>query len=82
MKLDPEAIDISIEELERVVDGACHQTLTPDEHRKLRAAVETLGQMARILADKDANLRQLRQMLLKPATIEDARGAGARGNSG
>ena len=39
MKLDPEAIDIRIEELERVVDGACHQILSPDEHRKLRAAV-------------------------------------------
>ena len=73
MKLDPEAIDISIEELERVVDGACHQILSPDEHRKLRAAVETLGQVARMLADKDANLRQLRQMLLKPATTEKTR---------
>ena len=73
MKLDPEAIDIRIEELERVVDGACHQILSPDEHRKLRAAVETLGQMARMLADKDANLRQLRQMLLKPATTEKTR---------
>ena len=73
MKLDPEAIDISIEELERVVDGACHQTLSPDGHRKLRAAVETLGQMARMLADKDADLRQLRQMLLKPATTEKTR---------
>jgi gamma-glutamyl:cysteine ligase YbdK (ATP-grasp superfamily) len=82
MKLDPEAIDISIEELERMVDGARHQTLSPDEHRKLRAAVETLGRMARMLADKDATLRQLRQMLLKPATTEKTRGAGARRNSG
>jgi hypothetical protein len=28
MKLEPETIDISIEELEKVVDGARHQTLT------------------------------------------------------
>jgi transposase len=73
MKLDPETIDISIEELEKVVDGARHQTLSNDDHRKLRAAVETLGQMARMLADKDATLRQLRQMLLKPATTEKTR---------
>lgn len=73
MKLDPETIDISIEELEGVVDGARHQTLSNDDHRKLRAAVETLGQMARMLADKDATVRQLRQMLLKPATSEKTR---------
>src|SRR5580700_5592290 len=73
MKLDPETIDVSIEELERVVDGARHQTLNDEDHRKLRAAVETLGQMARLLVDKDGTLRQLRQMLLKPSTTEKTR---------
>src|SRR5215469_17217506 len=73
MKLDPETIDVSIEELERVVDGARHQTLSENGHRKLRGAVETLGQMARMLADQDATLRELRQMLLKPATTEKTR---------
>src|SRR6516162_1870292 len=84
MKLDPERIDISIEELEKVVDGARHQALSNDDHRKLRAAVETLGQMARMLADKDATLRQMRRMLLKPATTEKTRAvlerAGIPGN--
>ena len=78
MKLAPETIDISIEELEKVVDGARHQTLSNDDHRKLRAAVETLGKMARVLADKDATLRQLRQMLLQPATTEKTRAVLAR----
>ena len=73
MKLDPETIDVRIEELERVVDGARHQTLNDEDHRKLRGVVETLGQMARMLADKDATLRELRQMLLKPATTEKTR---------
>jgi transposase len=73
MKLDPETIDVSIQELEALVDGACHQTLNADAHRKLRGAVETLGEMARLLANKDATLRQLRQMLLKPATTEKTR---------
>lgn len=73
MKLDPETIDISIEELEKLVDQTGYQTLSDEERRNLRAAVETLGQMARMLADKDATLRQLRQMLLKPATTEKTR---------
>jgi len=73
MKLDPETIDISIQELEALVDGACHQRLNTDAHRKLRGAVETLGEMARLLANKDATLRQLRQMLLRPATTEKTR---------
>jgi transposase len=73
MKLAPETIDVSIQELEWLVDGACHQTLNADQHQKLRGAVETLGQMARKLADKEATLRQLRQMLLQPGTTEKTR---------
>jgi len=73
MQLDPETIEISIQELEALVDGACHQTLNAGDHRKLRGAVETLGQVARMLADKEATLRQLRQMLLRPATTEKTR---------
>jgi gamma-glutamyl:cysteine ligase YbdK (ATP-grasp superfamily) len=73
MKLDPETIDISMEELEALVDGARDRTLNARDHRKLRGAVETLGEMARLLANKDATLRQLRQMLLKPATTEKTR---------
>ena len=38
MKLDPETIDIGMEELEALVDGARHQTLNADAHRKLRGA--------------------------------------------
>ena len=73
MKLDPETIDVSMEELKALVDGARNQPLNADGHRKLRGAMETLGEMARLLADKDATLRQLRQMLLKPATTEKTR---------
>lgn len=73
MKLDPETIDASIQEWETLLDGACHQTLNAADHGKLREVVKTMGRMARMLADKDATLRQLRQMLLKPATTEKTR---------
>ena len=73
MKLDPERIDISIEELEALVDRARERALPEEDHRKLRAAVETLGQVARMLADKDVTLRQLRQLLLKPLNPEKTR---------
>jgi transposase len=73
MKLDPETIDASLQEWEALLDGACHQTLNAADHSKLREVVKTMGQMARMLADKDATLRQLRQMLLKPAATEKTR---------
>lgn len=73
MKLDPETIDISIEELQILVDQSGQRRLEPDERRKLKAAVETLGEMARMLADKDATVKRLRQMLLKPSTTEKTR---------
>ena len=73
MKLEPESIDIGIEELEALVDGARQQPLNDDAHRKLRGALGTLGEMARLLASKEATLRQLRQMLLKPATTGKTR---------
>ncbi len=73
MKLDPETIEVSIEELKKLVDRTAHQPLEDEERSKLKAAVETLGQMARMLAEKDVTVRQLRQMLLKPATTEKTR---------
>lgn len=73
MKLDPDSIDASIEEWQALLESACHQPLNATDHGKLREVVNTMGQMARMLADKDATLRQLRQMLLKPATTEKTR---------
>jgi len=73
MKLAPETLDVRIEELARLVERAGQQTLSEGERRTLTAAVETLGQLARLLAEKDTTLRQLRQLLLQPATTEKTR---------
>ena len=54
-----ESIDVSIEELEQLVECAGHGPLPPEGQRKLKAAVATLGVMAAMLADKDTTIRKL-----------------------
>ena len=70
MKLAAETIEVSIEELETLVDGAREQPLNEENHRKLRGAIETLAQVARMLADQETTLSQLRALLLKTPTTE------------
>src|SRR5260370_37433613 len=70
MKLTPETIDVSIQELETLVDDALQQPLSEENHRKLKGAIETLAELARMLADQETTLSQLRALLLKAATTE------------
>jgi transposase len=70
MKLTAETIDVSIQELETLVDGALKQPLSEENHRKLRGAIETLAELARMLADQETTLSQLRALLLKTPTTE------------
>lgn len=65
-----ESIDVSIEELEQLVDCAGKAPLPPEGQRKLKAAVATLGVLAGMLADKDTTIRKLRQMLMPLRTTE------------
>ena len=58
-----ESIDVSIEELEQLVDCTGKGPLPPEGQRKLKAAVATLGVMAGMLADKDTTIRKLRELL-------------------
>lgn len=73
MKLDPETLDATVEQLQAVVDGACHHLLDSEGHRVLSAAVTTLGQLARMLASEHVKVSQPRRMLLVPATTEKTR---------
>src|SRR5712691_10930882 len=70
MKLTAETIDVSIQELETLVDGAREQPLNEENHRKLRGAIETLAELARMLANQETTLSQLRALLLKAPTTE------------
>ncbi len=73
MKLDPETLDVTLEQLHAVVERGCQQPLDSEGRRMLSALIDTIGQMARMLADKDTKLSQLRRMLLKPSTTEKTR---------
>src|SRR6266852_1363809 len=70
MKLTLETIDVSIQELETLVDDALQQPLSEENHRKLKGAIQTLAELARMLADEETTLSQLRALLLKAATTE------------
>lgn len=89
-----ESIDVSIEELEQLVDCAGKGPLPVEGQRKLKAAVATLGVMVEMLADKDTTIRQLRELLaparttektrkvLDPAGAEEAKPEGQAGTGG
>jgi len=68
-----ESIDVSIEELEQLVDCAGKGPLPPEGQRKLKAAVATLGVLAGMLADKDTTIRKLRELLTPLRTTEKTR---------
>jgi transposase len=68
-----ESIDVSIEELEQLVDCAGQGPLPPEGQRKLKAAVATLGVMAGMLADKDTTIRKLRELLTPSRKTEKTR---------
>src|SRR5207247_10387592 len=70
MKLTSETIEVSIQELETLVDEARKQPLSEENHRKLKGAIETLAELARMLADQETTLSQLRALLLKTPTTE------------
>ena len=63
MKLAIEPIPVSMEELEKLVERTRQERLEEPDYRKLKAAVHTLGEVAELLADQDATIRQLRALL-------------------
>ncbi len=62
------AIDLRMDDLERLVDRTRHAPLTEDEHATLKAAIDTLGYVAELLAQKGTTLAGLRHLLLGAQT--------------
>ena len=68
-----EPIDVSVEELEQLVEQAGVGALTPEGQRKLKAALDTLRTLVELLADRDTTIGQLRALLLGPRKTEKTR---------
>jgi len=62
------AIDLRMDDLERLVDRTRHAPLTEDEHATLKAAITTLGYVAQLLEQKGTTLAGLRHLLLGTQT--------------
>jgi hypothetical protein len=56
-------IDLRMDDLDRLVDRTRHGPLTDDEHAHLKAAIDTLGDVAGLLEQKGTTLAGLRQLL-------------------
>ena len=68
-----ESIDVSVEELEQLVEAAGMGPLSAQGQQKLKAAVQTLGTIVEILVERDATIQQLRALLSVPRTTEKTR---------
>ena len=68
MRLD--SIEISVEELEQLVEQAGREPLTPEDQRKLQAAIATLKTITELLTEGSITIKQLRGLLLVFRTTE------------
>ena len=63
-----EQIEVNMEELESIVERARRERLGEEEHRKLKAALETLGFLTQELESKNVSLKRLRSLLFGSQT--------------
>jgi transposase len=66
-------LDVNIEELQALVDRGRQAPLGEEGHRKLKAAVDTLGHLVRLLQEKDTSLGRLRELLFGSSTEKTSR---------
>jgi len=62
------AIELHMDDLDRLVDRTRHAPLTEDEHAQLKAAINTLGYVAELLECKGTTIAGLRQLLFGAQT--------------
>ena len=61
-------IEVDMDELESIVERARREPLDAEGHRKLKAALETLGFLTQELESKNVSLKRLRGLLFGPPT--------------
>lgn len=60
----------TLEELDAIVEQTRSSALDEEQHRKLKAAVETLASLTAEIADKNSSIRRLRKLLFGPKSEE------------
>jgi transposase len=61
-------IDVTMEELEKVLERALKEPLNEEGYAKLKASLETFGYVLQLLEDKDTTIHRLRQALFGSST--------------
>src|SRR5438874_13702206 len=69
MKPSVERIEVPIEELQDLLK-AVREKLGAEGYRKLKAAIDTLAYLTRLIEDQNTTIQKLRELLSKPATTE------------
>src|SRR4051812_47687915 len=68
MKPASEHLDVSIEELEALLEQATQRPLGPEGYQKLKAAIRTLSYITELLENREATLETLRRLLCQSST--------------
>jgi transposase len=68
MKATISRLELSMEELQKLVEHARTEPLSDEEYGQLKAAIETLGYLTQLVEDKDTTIQRLRQILFGAKT--------------
>lgn len=68
MKATIPRLEISMEQLQKLVERARTEPLSEEEYMQLKAAIETLGYLTQVMEDQDTTIQRLRQILFGPKT--------------
>ena len=68
MKTSIPRLEISMEQLQKLVERARTGPLSEEEYTQLKAAIETLGYLTLLMENQDTTIQRLRQILFGPKT--------------
>jgi hypothetical protein len=68
MKATIPRLELSMEQLLKLVEHARTESLSEEEYSQLKAAIETLGYLTQLVEDKDTTIQRLRQILFGAST--------------
>lgn len=72
-KREPRRLELDRQELETILERTRAGALSPEDHEKLKAAVDTLGILTRELEAKGTSIDRLRRLLFGPRTEKTSR---------